>query len=62
MPHCSKCGRKVRQTMHTVDGYKVDYYVDATVGKEPMVLCVECYQEKHHGVARPEDSERDAQS
>ncbi len=40
---CCECERKVRQTIHTADGYKVDYYIiDATVGKEPVVQCVDC--------------------
>lgn len=47
MPPCSKCGRKVNETVHTADGYKVDYYIiDWTVGKDPVVLCAECYKEK----------------
>lgn len=47
MPQCSKCERKVHPTTHTADGYKVDYYIiDATVGKEPVVLCKECYDAK----------------
>ena len=40
---CTKCGRTVHPTTHTLSGYKVDYYIDKTVGKEPIVLCVECY-------------------
>ena len=42
-----KCGRPVRQTMHSIDGAKVDFYIISwEVGKEPVVLCVECYKER----------------
>ncbi len=42
---CSKCERKVEQTMHTADGAKVDYYI-VSAGEPPVVLCVGCYKER----------------
>ena len=40
---CHKCGRKVHQTMHSLESAKVDYYIiEWTVGKEPIVECVDC--------------------
>ncbi len=43
---CKQCDRKVRQTIHTIDGATVDYYITAwEKGKEPVVLCVDCHKE-----------------
>lgn len=44
---CSKCDRKVRQTIHSIEGAVVDYYIIAwEVGKVPVVVCVDCHKEK----------------
>ena len=43
--NCEKCGRKVRQTTHSMkNGVKVDYYIiEGITGKKPVVLCRKCY-------------------
>ena len=44
---CCECERKVRQTTHSMDGAKVDYYtIDQTVGKDPVVQCVDCREKE----------------
>ncbi len=50
---CHKCGRVCRQTIHSIDGVKVDYYIIKWEGKDaPIAECVDC---------RPLPSERENQ-
>lgn len=45
---CSKCGRGVKETVHYLDHYEVDYYgtfITANGRTEPIsIVCKECYE------------------
>lgn len=39
---CDKCGRKVKETVHTNDSWKVDYYERSVKDGPPAVVCADC--------------------
>ena len=43
--HCDGCHREVRETVHTQDGYRVDYY-ESRDKLGTHVICTDC---KHKG-------------
>jgi hypothetical protein len=47
---CRECDRKVKQTTHTSDSFKVDYYiVEGRPNTKPIVVCVDCIEENNNG-------------
>lgn len=41
---CSLCKRKVNETIHTQETYKVDYYTYNQGDKDTVkVVCIDCY-------------------
>lgn len=39
---CNICKRDVKETIHTQDTWKVDYYTSVVEGKKETITCVDC--------------------
>jgi len=43
--HCNECNKNVKETIHTLTDYKVDYYT-ILKNSNKINICVLCYKKK----------------